>query len=123
MALLIFLVLVIGGAYLALPGIIGAVARDRLATAGFAPVSLDVAGVGLEEVRIVDLRLGPGPGLTVSKVVLRYRLSDLLEGVIDGITIVSPRLSGRLDSVGLSIPLLDHLASGEGGQEVPRLPS
>ena len=121
-ALLILILLLLGGAYLALPWIAGAIARDQLAAAGFAPVSLDVADIGLGGARIVDLRLGPGPDLTVAAVLLRYRPAALLEGVVDSITVVSPRLGGRLDRDGLSIPLLDLLASGEGGGEAPPLP-
>ena len=121
-ALLLLHFLLLGGAYLALPWIAGAIARDQLAAAGFTPVSLDVTAIGLSEARIVDLRLGPGPDLTVAAVLLRYHPAGLLEGVIDGITVVNSHLRGRLDRDGLSIPLLDLLASGEGGGEAPSLP-
>ncbi len=121
-ALLFLLLLLLGGAYLALPWIAATVARDQLAAAGFAPVSLDIAEIGLDRARIVDLRLGAGPDLTVAEVVLRYRPADLFEGVIEGITVVKPRLSGRLDADGLGIPLLDLLGEDEGDGEMPALP-
>jgi hypothetical protein len=40
--------------------------------AGFTPVSLDVTAIGLSQARLFDLRLGPGPDLTVAAMLLRY---------------------------------------------------
>jgi len=97
----------------ALPALVERGLKARLEAAGFSAVELNVAAVGLSEVRIDGVRLGADGDVAAAEIVASYHIGDLVDARIERLAIRDLRVAARLDSNGLSIGGLPQ--AGQGG--------
>ncbi len=102
-------------AWSALPALVERSLRERLDAAGFADADLNVAAVGLSEARIDAVRLGADAEVTAAEIIATYDLDGLMGVRLTRVAIRDLRISGRLDSDGLSLGGLDRKGENRGG--------
>ena len=115
-------ILVGAGLWLALPHIAERAITERLVAMGAAEPRLTVRDIGLTRATAVGLRLGAAGEFTADSVTITYRLPELLDGVIDSVTIDGATMQASVGPDGLSLGSLDALLAGGGGGAVPALP-
>ncbi len=123
----ILVALLLGLALAALFGfrtaIVELVIVDRLAARGIVVGALEVAEIGLGEMRIEGLRLGARDELAARELRIAYEPGDLVQGRIE--TIAIEGLVLKLDLTGAAAPLgsLQALLEGEDGAAPRPLPA
>ncbi len=104
--------------WLALPMLAGFLLRDRLAAYGIENAELTIQSLGLDEARIVDLKIGDSA--SASSIAVLYSLSEFVVSRVDIDGLV---LKARLEGVALSFgeldPAIEALAAAEEGSAVP----
>lgn len=116
------IVLIAVGLWLALPIIAERVITDRLVAMGVPEPRLSLGDIGPTGATAFDVSLGTAGELTADRIVVTYRLPELLDGVIDGIALDGATVHASIGPDGLSLGSLDVLLAGGGGGELPTLP-
>lgn len=104
---------VFAGVYLSLPWIAERVIVGTLKDSGFPAASLRVAELGVTDIMLTDLTLGPG--VTARRVKVRYSPGRIVNGSIDGIELEAPTLPIGIGAGGLDYGVLSPLADASGG--------
>ena len=114
-------IVVLGGYLLRVP-LVEWAAKRALASQGFETAQLSVLDVGLTEIQIRELVLGPD--VSADEIAVGYTMSSLLSGQVTWISIQSPKLDLSRPDQG-AIAVIQSLAGGgtTGGNEVVALPS
>ena len=120
----VLLALIVAGLY-AMIGLFPAptiefVGKQWLGMRGVTPAQFTVTRADLSTMVIEDIRLGPGPDLTVDRLRFEYSLSDLVQRRVRRIVIDRARLVGQVGPVesladigaSFSLGVLDHLWPG-----------
>lgn len=108
--------------WLLLPTIVGRLVTERLAEMGVPAPRLVVSQVGYGRVILAGVAAGTEDELTAREIAVEYRLPELFDGTIDGITISGPTLRASLGPDGLSLGSLDPLLAGNRDGEPPSIP-
>lgn len=90
-------------AYLALPWMVGWLARDYLADRGFPDASLTVESVGLTEAVIDRIDFGGDSNIRARKLSVAYSPGRLSQGIIDGLTVAQPELPLSVGVAGIDL--------------------
>jgi hypothetical protein len=110
-AVLLALVLL---ALLLTPVFIERTIRAELAKRGVNTVAMDMSVPGLTGSTVRSVRIGRDGAFTADEIAVRYHITDLIHGRIDGIRLLRPRLHLSVTSDGkISLGSLDPLVKGE----------
>ena len=75
---------------------IGFVAARYLESQGLTPASFDIQDVGFTRASVENIRLGPGPDLSIDRLDLSYSLADLIGGRVDEIAMDGVRAAATV---------------------------
>lgn len=98
--------------WLALRPLLALLIENRLAAAGLSAPSLRVGAVGLERLRLEDVRIGAAGELTVAEVAVDYDLRDLPALAIEAVTVRGLRAEARLDDGRIAIAGIEEALAG-----------
>ncbi len=112
-----FVLLLLAGAALwaFLPAIVERIVADHLVAMGAPAPRLNMREIGLDQAIVGDFGLGTAGEFAAREIVVSYRLADLLDGRVDGVTIRGATLRAVIGADGLSLGSLDPLLAGSGG--------
>jgi Dicarboxylate transport len=97
--------------------------RALLWVAGQDEITVEEFRVGLNGIDLTGLAIGGGADHRIGRLRVEYRLSELLRGRIQQVSLEGVTLRGRIDQDGLRLEGLDASSAGDGGPtELPVLP-
>ncbi len=103
------LLAVVGAGHALMPFAVGWLITSGLEKKGYSDARLTVAEIGLTHMRITDVDLGQGLGVTVDGIELQFSPGRLVDGVVDGVTLNRPSLAFGLSAKGLDLGALSSL--------------
>jgi hypothetical protein len=96
--------------------------RALLWVAGHEEIAVDQIRVGLKALELTGLQIGGAADHRARRVRVDYRISGLLQGRIDQVSLEGVTVRGRLDQDGLRLQGLDAMTAGDEAGGLPALP-
>jgi Dicarboxylate transport len=97
--------------------------RALLWVAGHDEITVEEIRVGLNRIDLTEVTIGRAADQRIRRLRVDYRISELLRGRIEQMTVEGVTLRGRIDQDGLRLQGLDAAGAGDdGASELPALP-